>query len=250
MMIWAAMLLVAAAQSPGTPAYERASALFQERNLPASQAAVDEALRLDPRLVPALTLKAKLAMAAKRFDIARTVLEQALAIEPTAAYSQFLYGLQFYLSNELQPALIQFRKARELNHSDARAAQYLGLTMESLGQPIGALSQYEQAAKLNPKSTDILLTGARLLLSLNRLPEAARWIDQSLQVDPNSRDAHFEKARLLLRRGDLSGAAEQGELALHLLGGDTRDSQIHYLLIRAYRDSDPAAAARHAESLR
>ena len=250
MMIWAAMLLVAAAQSPGTPAYEHASALFKERNLPASQAAVDEALRLDPRLVPALTLKAKLAMAAKRFDIARTVLELALAIEPTAAYPRFLYGLQFYLSNELRPALTQFRKARELNRSDARAAQYLGLTLESLGQPMEALTQYEQAAKLNPKSLDILLTGARLLLSLNRLPESAQWIDQSLQFDPQSRDAHFEKARLLLRSGDLAHAAEQGELALHLPAGDTLDSQIHYLLIRAYRDSDPAAAARHAESLR
>jgi tetratricopeptide (TPR) repeat protein len=189
-------------------------------------------------------------MAAKRFDIARTALEQALAIEPTAAYPQFLYGLQFYQSNELQPALTQFRKARELNRSDARAAQYLGLTMESLGQPIEALAEYEQAAKLNPKNTDILLTGARLLLSLNRLPESALWIDQSLQFDPKSRDAHFEKARLLFRRGDFARAAEEGELALHLPAGDTLDSQIHYLLTRAYRDSDPAAAARHAESLR
>jgi len=42
--------IVAAAQSPGTPAYERASALFQERSLPASQAAVDDALSLDSGL--------------------------------------------------------------------------------------------------------------------------------------------------------------------------------------------------------
>jgi len=39
------------------PGSQHASALFQEGNLPASQAAVDEALSLDPRLVPALTLK-------------------------------------------------------------------------------------------------------------------------------------------------------------------------------------------------
>jgi tetratricopeptide (TPR) repeat protein len=250
MIIWAALLWAAAASSPGTPAYERANALFVKRNLPASQAAVDEALRLDPRFVPALTLKAKLAMAAKRFDLARPVLEQALAIEPAAAYPRFLYGLQFYLSNELQPALTQFRKARELNPSDARAAQYLGLTMESLGQPMEALAQYEQAAKLGPKSADILLTGARLLLSLNRLQESAQWINRSLQLEPDSRDAHFEKARLLLRTGELAQAAAQGELALHLPPGDTLDSQIHYLLIRAYRDSDPDAAARHAETLR
>ena len=249
-MIHALLLIMFAAQSPGTPAYVRASALFAARDLAGSQAAVDDAIRLDPGLVPALILKAKLAMNAKRFDIARSVLDQALVIEPNGAYARFLYGLLFYMTNELQPALVQFRRARELNHSDGRAAQYLGLTMESLGQPLDALAQYRQAAALSPRSPDIFLTGARLLLSLNRVQESAEWIEQGLKLDPDSRDAHFEKARLLMRKGDLAEAAKQGELALKLLPGETADSQIHYLLVRAYRESDPDAAARHAESLR
>src|ERR1039458_8956579 len=75
--------------SPGYPAYQRANELFVAKKFPESLNAIDEALRLDPKLVPALTLKAKLAMAINRFDVARQSLEQALASDPTSAYAQF-----------------------------------------------------------------------------------------------------------------------------------------------------------------
>lgn len=54
------------------------------KTFPEALAAVGEALRLDANLVPALTLKAKLAMAANRFDLARQSLERALAVDPKA----------------------------------------------------------------------------------------------------------------------------------------------------------------------
>ena len=85
-MKWTVMALLlagwTAAQAPssaGYPAYEKANRLFVAGKYQESFNAVDEALRLDPKLVPALTLKAKLAMAANRYDVARESLEQALA---------------------------------------------------------------------------------------------------------------------------------------------------------------------------
>src|SRR6266487_3552867 len=83
-------LFGATPQSPGYAAYEKANALFVAKKFPESLAAIEEALRLDPKLVPALTLKAKLAMAANRYDVARQTLERALAIAPYAAYARFL----------------------------------------------------------------------------------------------------------------------------------------------------------------
>ena len=75
-------LFASSQQSPGYAAYEKANALFVAKKLPEAVAAVDEALRLDPKLVPALTLKAKLAMAVYQLDVAQRCLEQALAIDP------------------------------------------------------------------------------------------------------------------------------------------------------------------------
>jgi tetratricopeptide (TPR) repeat protein len=241
--------------SPGYAAYEKANRLFVEMKLPEALAATEEALRLDPKLVPALTLKAKLAMGAYRLDVAQRCLEQALALDPKAPYAQFLYGLEAYLGNDLVEALPRFRKARQLNPTDPRAALYLGLTVESLGQPGEALSLYEEAVRLETSAgephAETLLPGARLLLLLGRLEECERWIRQAMKLLPNSRDVHFEFARLLLKKGDAAQAAAEGETALALSEGVVTDAAIHYLLIRAYRQAGvPDRAAIHAEIMR
>lgn len=241
--------------SPGYAAYERANQLFVAKKMPEAVAAVDEALRLDPKLVPALTLKAKLGMAAGRFDVARQCLERALAVDSRAQYAQFLYGLEAYLENDLAAALPRLRKARELNPSDPRAALYLGLTVESLGKPEEALALYQDAVRLERSAgtldADSLLPGARLLLLLGRLKESESWLHQAEELSPNSRDVHFELARLLLRQGDPSQAAAEGEKALTLSDGVVTDASIHYLLIRAYKESgQPDRAAIQAEIMR
>jgi tetratricopeptide (TPR) repeat protein len=241
--------------SPGYAAYERANQLFAAKKLPEALAATDEALRLDPKLVPALTLKAKLAMAAYRFEVARRCLEQALAIDPGAQYAQFLYGLEAYLTNDMKIAMPRFRRARELSPNDPRAALYLGLTVESLGQPVEALSLYEEAVRLERSAgrlqADTMLPGARLLLLLGRLEDCERWLREAVKLSPGSRDAHFELARLLLKKGDAAQAAAEGETSLGLSAGIVTDEAIHYLLIRAWQQSGkPERAAMHADVMR
>jgi tetratricopeptide (TPR) repeat protein len=248
-------LLFAPPQSAGYPAYERANALFVKQDFSAALQAIDEALRLDPKLVPALTLKAKLAMAINRFDVAQQSLEQALAVDPHAQYAEFLYGLEAYLTNDMAAALPRFRKAHELNPSDPRAALYLGLATESLGDSEKALTLYEEAVQLEQRAgtseAETLLPGARLLLLLGRLDESEEWARGAVKLAPGVRDPHFELARVLLKKGRAGAAAEEGELALRLPGGTATDSQIHYLLIRAWQENGmPEKAARHAEVLR
>jgi tetratricopeptide (TPR) repeat protein len=255
MLPFGLILSGATQSSPGYAAYERANNLFVAMKLPEALAATEEALRLDPKLVPALTLKAKLAMGAYRLDVARQCLEQALAIDPKAPYAQFLYGLEAYLGNDLAAALPRFRKARQLNPTDPRAALYLGLTVESLGQPAEALSLYEEAVRLERSAGELhaetLLPGARLLLLLGRLEECERWIRQAMKLLPNSRDVRFELTRLLLKKGDAAQAAAEGEAALALSEGVVTDAAIHYLLIQAYRQAGmPDRAAIHAEVMR
>lgn len=252
---FALILFAATPSSPGHDAYERANALFTAKKFPEALAATEEALRLDPKLVPALTLKAKLAMAGGRLDVARQCLEQALAIDPRAAYAQFLYGLIAYLGNDPQAALPRFRTAHQLSPHDPRAALYLGLTVESLGQPAQAMSLYEEAVRLERSTGEVhaetLLPGAKLLLLLGRLEESERWIRQAVKASPNSRDVHFELARILLNKGDAGQAAAEGEMALTLSDGVVRDAAIHYLLIRAWRENGrPDRAAMHANVMR
>lgn len=241
--------------SPGQAAYERANRLLVAQKLPEALTAVEEALRLDSKLVPALTLKAKLAMAAYRWEIARQCLEQALAIDPRASYAQFLYGMEAFLGNDLKEAVPRFQKARQLSPTDPRAALYLGLSLESLGQSTQALSLYEEAIRLERSGgglhAETMLPDIRLLLLMGRFDECERRLSEALKLSPQSRDVHFEMARLLLRKGDAREAAVEGETALKLSEGAVTDNAIHYLLVRAYRQSGaPDKADLHAEIMR
>lgn len=241
--------------SPGYASYQQANTLFVAGKYPECMNALDTALRLDPKLVPALTLKAKLAMAINRYDVARESLERAIAADPLSWYAQFLYGFQFYKQNELPQAIQALEKAARLNPRDARTRLYLGLAQESLGETTVALQFYREAIRLGEVSgkleTDMLLSCSRLLLLLGDFEQSGRLVDRALKLDPKSRDPRFESARLLLKKGDAAGAVREGEMALQLHVGDVTDRQVHFLLIQAYQAiGREAEAARHAAALR
>jgi tetratricopeptide (TPR) repeat protein len=242
-------------RSPGYAAYEEANRQFVAGKYQESFNALDQALKLDPKLVPALTLKAKLSMAANRYDVAKESLEQAIAADPASWYAQFLYGFQFYQQNELPAAIHALEKAYRLNPRDARTSLYLGLTLDSLGQTTQALKSYREAIHLGEASgqldTDMLLSGSRLLLRLGEFEECRQWIDRAIKLAPKSRDPHFESARLSMKMADAAGAAKQGETALELHAGDVTDRQVHFLLVQAYRlTGREQDAERHAAAIR
>ena len=246
---------VALGQNPATAEYERANRLFHARQFQEAMSALDAALRLDPKLVPALTLRARLAMALDRYDIAKDSLERAIAIEPSSWYPQFLYGFHFYQQNEMPSAITALKKARELNPRAAEPALYLGLAEESLGRTAEALTLYRRAVDLEASAgklnVETLLTLSRLLLLLGEFDECGRVIDRAEKLDPKSRDPHFEAGRLLLKKGQPAKAVEQGETALRLTSGDVTDRQAHFLLVQAYRAiGRDADAERHAAAVR
>ncbi len=249
------LAMLGAAGSPAYTEYEKANHLFAERKFQECLVVLDHALRLDPKLLPAWTLKAKLALTINRFDVAEDSLQHALQIDSRSAYAQFLFGMEAYLRNDLRTALPRFLRAHQLDERDARANLYLGLTNEALGKSTEALSYYSEAIRLEQvagmASVDTLLPYGRLLLLLDRNEDAGKAIRAAIAASPKSRDAHFDLARLLLKHQKPAQAAEQGELALSLSDGLVTDTQIHYLLIRAFSQSGNAARAeQHAGSLR
>jgi predicted Zn-dependent protease len=252
----ALLLCTAAAQavSTGAAAYDRAHALFEKGQFDAALGELDTALRADPRLVPALTLKAKLAMAINRYDVARECLDRAVAADPADGYPQFLLGFLFYRQDRMPDAERELRKAQKLNPSDPRAALYLGLTEETMGRGAEALAQYERSMRLEEAGghpqAEAWITCARLLMVNGDLDRAGKLLADAVRMEPNSRDAQFESARLALREGHTAEAIAAGEKALRL-SGDTADRQIHFLLVQAYRMAGrDAEASPHAAAIR
>jgi Tfp pilus assembly protein PilF len=81
------------AQPPAARNYQKAAELFAKHDLQGAEAAVEESLHLDPQYVPALVLKARLAMISRRMEVARRALEAAVAAGPDqSGYLRFNPG--------------------------------------------------------------------------------------------------------------------------------------------------------------
>ena len=211
--------------------YDRANALFEKRDMEGARSAVEQALRANPRLVPALTLKAKLAMASDRLDEAQKALDTAVAAEPRHAYARFLLGFVYYLQNDFPRARDTFALG---DPGDPRVTLYRGLTEEALGNSDAAAANYELSIK-NPKwSAEPRVAYARLLLTQGKVERAESLVDEILKRTPGDRDALYEKGRCVLERGDGALAAQFGERALAAAQTGTTERQIRYLLVRAY----------------
>jgi tetratricopeptide (TPR) repeat protein len=253
LVLWAAIAFAQSA-SPGYSAYRHASALFDKAQFQDALTELDRALALDPKLVPALTLRAKLAMSINRYDVARESLNRAVAAEPSSWYARFLLGFLNYRQNEMPQAEAELEKARKLNPSDPRSALYLGLTRETLGRSAEALQLYRDAMHLEEASgrphAEAWIIGARLLMVEGDLSGAEKLLARAMQIEPQSRDVHFELGRLLLKKGSATDAAKEGERALRLTG-DVTDRQVRFLLVQAYRATGrDDEAERHAAAIR
>ena len=159
------------------------------------------------------------------------------------------------MTNDLQAALPRFERARALDpadppHRPPSTSASLAKAWARIPTPSSSIRR-RRASKSPPRASETLLTGARLLLLLDRFEESETWLQRALKAYPGSRDAHFEYARLLLKKGDAAHAAAEGESALRLSEGVSTDAAIHYLLIRAYQQCGmPDRAALHAEIMR
>lgn len=230
--------------------YNEANALFQQQRFEAAEAALNASLRADPNLVPALTLKGKLAMGLNRFDIARECFEKAASLEPKSAYVQFLLGFFHYVDNDFVKAIPVLERAQSLKPDDSRSHFYLALSYEGVANPAQAAKLYERTMQLESAQgkpmSDTHVAYGRLLFAQGDLHGSEKQIKRALELDANSRDAHYEMGRLHFEKSEWKQSIEEGERAFQLQGVGTTDRQIHYLLARAYaKVNNREAADKH-----
>jgi tetratricopeptide (TPR) repeat protein len=248
-MIW--LLALQLAVSPAQH-YENAKQDFAQRKFTEAVSEVDTALHESPYMVPALVLKARLAMFAHRPDVARSCLITAVTADPTSEEAQFFLGVFYYMQNDFKLAISPLQTAQALSSKSPLPVFYLAMTHEAMGDAPQALDLYQQAVNLSPgkspQSASIFVAYGRLLLVLGRTQESVEYDRRAIESDPESRDAHYELAKGLDHEGDFKNAALEGERALTLPELGTSDAQIHFLLATVYRKlNQPDLAKAHLE---
>src|ERR1700736_5090561 len=214
--------------------YEKAKQDFAQRKFPEAVSEVNTALHESPYMVPALVLKARLALFAHRPDVAKSCLITAITAEPTSEEAQFFLGLFYYVQNDFKLAISPLQAAQTLSPKSPLPVFYLAMTQEALGDETQALALYQQAENLSPEkspqSASILVAFGRFLFSLGRYKDGIEKDRRAIAGDAESRDAYYEMAKGLDQEGDSKNAALEAERALTLPEFGTSDTQVHFLL--------------------
>jgi tetratricopeptide (TPR) repeat protein len=248
-MIWLLALQIAVGPAQH---YENAKQDFAQQKFDQAVSEVNTALHESPYMVPALVLKARLAVFAHRPDVAKSCLITAITADPTSEEAQFYLGLVYYMQNDFKLAISPLQTAQTLSPKNPLPVFYLAMTDEALGDPTKALALYQQAENLSPEkssqSSSILVAYGRFLFSMGRYKESIEKDRQAIEADAQSRDAHYELAKGLDHEGDFKDAALEGERALTLPVFGTSDAQIHFLLASVYlKLKQPDLAKAHYE---
>jgi protein O-GlcNAc transferase len=166
-------------------------------------------LQSDQTDVPALNLLTVCLMSVGRFQEAKFIIEQAIALNQDSDVSFYNYGLIAKHLNEPQLAYKQFTKALSLNPNVAETWNNRGTVLNDLKRYDEAISDFDQAAKLNSDYAGAYVNKGKSLNLLMRYDEAFAAYDKALSIKPDLVEAWLGRDNALrnLKRNDGDFAA-------------------------------------------
>jgi spermidine synthase len=111
------------------------------------------------------------------------------AIVPASAETHNVLGLALAERGELDPAIVEFRRALELGPSNAAAHWHLGAALASRGAEAEATTHLLRAVELDPRNSQAHSDLGLMLAVQGKLDEAVDHLEQALALDPQSADA-------------------------------------------------------------
>ena len=131
-------------------------------------------------------------------------------------------GIDFFLTDELEIAIDEFREAARLRSGYADAYHNLGVVLAKRGDLTRAIAAWTQAQRLAPNSMPVHYHLSALvsynygvaLLSQNKLDRAMEEWAYALRIQPNFAEAHYAEGLGYLAKGDPLQAIAKFQQAL------------------------------------
>jgi len=138
---------------------------------------------------------------------AQAAAAKALALQPNLPEAHLAMGYVHYWGyRDYTAALAEFATARA-SLPDANVITAIAYVHRRQGNLLQAVSEFEQAAALDPRNTKLPGDVGATLLGLRRYADAVSACDRALALAPDNIDAHVYRATALRMRGDLEGAS-------------------------------------------
>lgn len=134
--------------------YDQAMKCFTAGDLETADAGFQKVLGIAPDNAPSLINLALIAQRQKRYPDADQFLRRALRLDTGNAAAWLLMGIGAYEQNDMDAALAHLAQAVLYAPRDARARQYLGVTLGRRGWYSAGEEELRRAVELDPKSAD------------------------------------------------------------------------------------------------
>ncbi|HEY7347324.1 MAG TPA: protein kinase [Ktedonobacterales bacterium] len=149
--------------------------------------------------------------------------QSALQLTPNDAETHRLIGDVFlFVQRRPQEGIKAYQNALLHNPNDGEAHRLLGQCFEQTNQLEPALTEYREAARLLPRSLAVQMNIGQLCLRMNRLQDAERAFVEALRVDAGSAAARHLLSQVYDREGRLTDALRECEAAVRLNPADAQ----------------------------
>lgn len=125
-----------------------------------------------------------------------------LLIDEDCGYSRFGLGNVYMKTGKFRMAEYHFRKAVEINPSNAMLVCCVGTVLEKLDRKKEALEMYERACLLAPTSPAVRFKRVRMLMELRHFDSALRDLMLVRDMAPDEFNVHYLLGKLYGAMGD------------------------------------------------
>ncbi len=184
-----------------------AEVLVEARRYDEAWMAARRALKCDERFVPALIALLKASRAQGRDELADSILDQALQVDPEVAELHFLDGERLKTEpGRLREAMAAYERAVRLRPSYAEAQMALGIQLLAGGNYPGALSHFQAAERLVPTLPAVHVNLGDAYRATKQWTESQQAYRRALELQSKLPEAHYGLGLLFLSAaGDFPG---------------------------------------------
>jgi tetratricopeptide (TPR) repeat protein len=144
-----------------------------------------------------------------RHEAAVAEWKKALELDASNAKAHTNLGMSLSRMGATAEALAHMRKAVELNPYYAEAHNNLGVALVQAGKPDEAIAHFRVVLRLDPDMTRARHNLAVALLEAGRLDESAGHFRELLEANPESAEMHYSLGNVLYLQGRIAGALAQ-----------------------------------------
>jgi tetratricopeptide (TPR) repeat protein len=217
----------------------------------------NEAIRIEPTWATAYCARALLRLARNDKDGALADAEEAVRLEPNVAQSFVTRGRIRSNRGEKELALADLNHAISIDPNFAPAYVERGYVRESFRDAngketkdlAGALADYDQAIRLNPRSTRARISRSFIRRDQGDLAGAIVDLSECIRIDPNDADAYRVRGQRYDDAGDLVNAMADFDRAISI---DPEDAYCYSsrARVRAKQGQLDAAISDQSEAIR